>query len=90
MANSVLALPGQFERGTAFLAAMERNQIFGRADDYYVAIARKISALSTADLNRAVQLFGSDQLLWVVVGDAAKVESQLKQLGLPVEVRRDK
>jgi len=90
VANSVLALPGQFERGTAFLAAMERNQIFGRADDYYVAIARKISALSTADLNRAVQLFGSDQLLWVVVGDAAKVEPQLQTLGLPVEVRREK
>jgi zinc protease len=88
VANSVLALPGQFERGTAFLSAMERNNIFGRPDEYYVTAARKISALSTADLNRAVQMFGTDQLLWVVVGDAAKVEPQLKQLGLPVEVRK--
>ncbi len=88
VANSVLALPGQFERGTAFLSAMERNNIFGRPDEYYVTAARKISALNTADLNRAVQLFGTDQLLWVVVGDAAKVEPQLKQLGLAVEVRK--
>ncbi len=88
VANSVLALPGEFERGSAFLSAMERNQIFGRPDDHYVTAARKISALTTADLNRAVQLFGTDDLLWVVVGDAAKVEPQLKPLGLPVEVRK--
>jgi zinc protease len=87
IANSVLALPGEFERGTAFLSAMERNQLFGRPDDYYVTAARRLGALTTADLNRAVQLFGTDQLLWIVVGDRAKVEPQLKALGLPVEVR---
>ena len=27
-------------------------------------------------------------MLWVVVGDAAKVEPQLKRLGLPLEVRK--
>jgi len=26
-----------------------------------------------------------DQLIWVVVGDAAKVEPQLRSLGLPLE-----
>ena len=49
--------------------------------------ARKRTALTTADLNRAVQLFDTDKLLWIVVGDRAKVEPQLKALGLPVEVR---
>ena len=87
IANSVLALPGEFERGTAFLTAMERNQILGRPDDYYVTSARRLGALTVADLNRAVQLFGTDKLLWIVVGDRAKVEPQLKALGLPVEVR---
>jgi predicted Zn-dependent peptidase len=88
IANSVLALPGEFERGTSFLGALERNQLLGRPDDYYVNAARRISALTTADLNRAVQVFGTDDLLWVVVGDAAKVEPQLKSLGLPLEVRK--
>ncbi len=68
IANSVLALPGEFERGTAFLSAMERNQILGRPDDYYVTAARRLGALTTADLNRAVQLFDTDKLLWIVVG----------------------
>jgi predicted Zn-dependent peptidase len=88
IANSVLALPGEFERGTSFVGALERNQLLGRPDDYYVNAARRISALTTADLNRAVQVFGTDDLLWVVVGDAAKVEPQLKSLGLPLEVRK--
>ena len=87
IANSVLALPGEFERGTAFLSAMERNQILGRPDDYYVTAARRLGALTTADLNRAVQIFDTDKLLWIVVGDRAKVEPQLKALGLPMEVR---
>ena len=87
IANSVLALPGEFERGSAFLSALERNQVLGRPDDYYVTAARRLGALTTADLNRAVQLFGTDKLLWVVVGDRAKVEPQLKALGLAVEVR---
>ncbi|MBU6165713.1 MAG: insulinase family protein [Alphaproteobacteria bacterium] len=88
VANSVLALPGEFERGTAFLSAMERNQLLGRPDDHYVTVAKRITALTTADLNRAVQMFGTDDLLWVVVGDAARVEPQLKSLGLPLEVRK--
>jgi zinc protease len=87
IANSVLALPGEFERGTAFLSAMERNQILGRPDDYYVTAARRLGALMVADLNRAVQLFDTSTLLWIVVGDRAKVEPQLKALGLPLEVR---
>lgn len=87
IANSVLALPGEFERGSAFVSAMERNQLLGRPDDYYVTAARRLGALTTADLNRAVQLFDTDKLLWIVVGDRAKVEPQLKTLGLPLEVR---
>jgi predicted Zn-dependent peptidase len=87
VANSVLALPGDFERGSSFLSALERNHVLGRPDDYYTTLARRITALTTADLNRAVRLFDTGSLLWVVVGDAAKVEPQLKALGLPVEVR---
>jgi predicted Zn-dependent peptidase len=87
IANSVLALPGEFERGSAFVSVMERNQLLGRPDDYYVTAARRLGALTTADLNRAVKLFDTDKLLWIVVGDRAKVEPQLKTLGLPLEVR---
>ena len=87
LTTAVLALPGEFERGTAFLSAMERNQILSRPDDYYVTSARRLGALTTADLNRAVQLFDTDKLLWIVVGDRDKVEPQLKALGLPMEVR---
>ena len=88
IANTVLALPGEFERGNAFLSALESNRLLGRPDDHYVTAARRLGALTTDDLNRAIQQFRTDTLLWVVVGDAAKVEPQLKALGLPLEVRK--
>ena len=88
IANSVLGLPGEFERGASFLGALEKNDVLGRPDDYYVTIARRLNALTVADLNKAAQIFDPYDLLWVVVGDAAKVEPQLKGLGWPVEVRK--
>jgi predicted Zn-dependent peptidase len=88
IANSVLALPGEFERGNALLGALANNKRLGRPDDYYVTAASRLGALTTDDLNLAVRHFTTDTMLWVVVGDAAKVEPQLKALGLPVEVRK--
>jgi hypothetical protein len=45
--------------------------------------------MTAADMDRAArQVIDPAQFVWVVVGDAAKVEPQLKALGLPVEVRK--
>ncbi|MEI6418182.1 MAG: insulinase family protein, partial [Sphingomonadales bacterium] len=86
--NSVLSLPGDFERGSALLGAIERNAVLGRPDDYYAQLVPKLRALSTADLNAAAQLLSTAKFTWVVVGDAAKVAPQLAKLGIAVETRK--
>ena len=44
-------------------------------------------ALTTSDLDQAARAaIDPAKLVWVVVGDASKVKSQLDTLGIPVEV----
>jgi predicted Zn-dependent peptidase len=85
--RSIRQLPGSFETGNELLDAMQRNDLLQRPDDYYTHIADAYRALTTADLNGVARRdIRPDQLVWVVVGDAAKVKPQLDTLGLPVEV----
>lgn len=87
--GNVRELPGRFETSGAVLSGMETIVTYGRPDDYYETLSEKYRALTAAELDQAAlaSLRGSD-LVYVVVGDASVVEPQLKQLGLPVEVRR--
>ena len=65
---------------------MMRNDMLGRPDDYYETIAAKYRALDVAGLDRSIRTtVDPSKLVWVVVGDAAKVRPQLDKLGLPVE-----
>ncbi len=85
--RSIRQLPGQFEDGAALLDAMQRNDLLKRPDDYYAHIADKYRALTVDQLNAAARaVIRPNQLVWVVVGDAASVKPQLDALGLPVEV----
>ena len=65
---------------------MQSNALYGRPDDYYEIIADHYREQSTARLDAAARAANdTDRFVWVVVGDAAVVEPQLEQLGLPVE-----
>ncbi|WP_245844242.1 M16 family metallopeptidase [Sphingomonas spermidinifaciens] len=80
-------LAGTFETSASVLTAMETNDLYGRPDDYYDTIAQKYRALTAGELDAAARrAIDPDRFVWVVVGDAAKVRSQLDSLGLPVEV----
>lgn len=84
--SDVLSLPGEFETSSALLGGMVRNHVLGRPDDYYVTLAGRYRGLTPADLDAAARhSIDPSHLLWVVVGDAAKVKPQLAKLGLPVE-----
>jgi len=85
--NSVRSLPGDFERGSALLGAIEKNAVYGRGDDYYARLVPRLQALTPAQLNAAAQILSTDRFTWIVVGDRKTVEPQLVKLGLPVEVR---
>ena len=85
--NIVRSLPGDFESGGALLAAIEKNAVYGRGDDYYAKLVQRLQALTPAQLNEAAKLLSTDRFTWIVVGDRKLVEPQLARLGLPIEVR---
>jgi zinc protease len=52
-------------------------------DDYFSTYAAKVRALTTNDLTAAGKSFlNPDHLIWVVVGDLAKVETGIRELHL--------
>ena len=87
--GNVRELPGRFETSGAVLSGMEDIVEYGRPDDYYETLAARYQGLTAAQLDAAAhEALKGDDLVFVVVGDASTVEPQLKQLGLPVEVRK--
>jgi zinc protease len=84
--GSVRELPGSYETGAQVLSGMQRNALYQRPDDYYDTLADRYRALTASQLDAAARaVIDPDKLLWVVVGDAAKVRPQLDALKLPVE-----
>ncbi len=84
--GNIRELPGAFESARAVLGAMQENDQFGRPDDYYARLAGRVEGQTAAGLDAAARRhIDPGKLVWVVVGDAAKVRSQLDALGLPVE-----
>ena len=87
IAGGINALPGSFETSDAVLDAMELNDLYRRPDDYYATITQKYRALTQGEVAAAAKAsIDPSRIVWVVVGDAAKVKPQLDSLGLPVEV----
>jgi predicted Zn-dependent peptidase len=88
---TVLSLPGAFETSGALVGALEQLSVLGRPDDYYVKLPARYRALTPAAATAAAKsAIDVGSLQWVVVGDRAKVEPQLKAVGLPLEVRAAK
>jgi predicted Zn-dependent peptidase len=86
--GNVRSLPGGYETAAAVLGSLERNKVYGRPDDYQERLSDRYRGLTAAQFDAAVdQYIDPDKLVWVVVGDRAKVEPGLKTLGLPIEVR---
>jgi zinc protease len=56
---------------------------FGLPDDYYQTFAAKVRALRSADVTDAAHTaVHPDNVVWVVVGDRAKIEASVRDLGL--------
>ncbi|MDP4605055.1 MAG: insulinase family protein, partial [Erythrobacter sp.] len=88
IASEVGALPGRFETSPAVLGAMQGNALFGRSDNYQETLAALYRSQTAESLDAVARAtLDLDKFVWVVVGDAAKVRSQLEGLGLPIEER---
>jgi zinc protease len=82
-ANETLSLPGSRETTDEVEQSVMDLVQFGWPDNYYETLAGKIRALKTGDLNNAAkEVVHPDNLVWVVVGDRAKIEAGVREVGL--------
>jgi zinc protease len=80
-ANETLSLPGSRETLNQVGTSITDLVQFGWPDDYYDTMVGKIRALSTGDLDAAAKgVIHPDNLVWVVVGDRAKIEPGIREL----------
>ncbi len=76
-------MPGSRETLAELGQAITDIVQFGLPDDYYETYGAKVSALQLPDVNGAAkELLHPDHLIWVVVGDRAKIEDGVKELKL--------
>src|SRR3546814_20176648 len=85
--NQVRSLPGSFETSSQLLGAIARNATFERHNDYYDTLADRYRAMNAADLDAAARRYiRPNDLIWVIVGEAAKVGTKHQPPGLAGEV----
>ena len=84
--GSVRELPGSFETSADVLAGLRQIVKFGRPDNYYETLPATYEAMTAAEIDAAARkALSTDDLVYVIVGDAAVVKPQLDGLGLTVE-----
>ena len=81
-AAMTLKLPGRWETAGATARSTVEILRFGLDDRYWDGYAAKVRAVDLAAVNDAARIIDPARLIWVVVGDRAKVEAGLKELGL--------
>jgi zinc protease len=80
--NETLSLPGSRETLDAAGNSITSLVQFRWPDDYYDTMTDDIRALKIRDLDAAAkQVIHPDHLVWVVVGDRAKIEPGIRELG---------
>jgi zinc protease len=80
-ANETLSLPGSRETLDAVGNSITTILDSRWPDNYYDTMSGKIRALTTSDLDAAAkQVVHPDNLIWIVVGDRAKIEAGIREL----------
>ncbi len=80
--NQTLSLPGKWETADAVLYSIGEIVRFGLPEDYFATYGGKVRGLSLSDVSGIAQkVLHPDQLVWVIVGDRAKIEPGLRDLG---------
>jgi len=85
--KSTLTLPGRWETSGAILDSIEEIVEFGLADDYWKRYPSDVGALDQPAVAAAAkQVLAPDKVVWVVVGDRAKIEAGIREQGF-AEIR---
>ncbi|MFK7955363.1 MAG: M16 family metallopeptidase [Lysobacterales bacterium] len=78
-----LTLAGRWETANSVAGSLAEMVRFGLPDDYWDTYAGKVRGLSDQQVTDAARnTLTPDQMLWVVVGDRAKIEAEIKALEL--------
>jgi zinc protease len=79
--NQTLELPGRWETMGAVGGSIAEIIRFGLPDNYFSTYADNVRALGVADVMKAAtQVVHPDNLVWVIVGDRAKIEPSIREL----------
>ena len=82
-ASLTLTLPGSWETMGAVAGTIGEIVAFGLDDRYFDTYADKVRAETAANVTAAaVRTVQPDHLIWVIVGDRARIEPALKDLNL--------
>jgi len=82
-ARQVLQLPGSWETNGEVLGAMMEMVQYGYADDYWDRYPSAVAGLDLDEVREAArEVVKPRSMVWLVVGDRAKIEPGLRELGL--------
>ena len=77
------SLAGSVESLQALSGKVHEIVVYGYPSNYYDTYAGKVRALRTAEVNDAAKsILHPDNLVWVVVGDRAKIEAGVRELNI--------
>ncbi len=80
-AERTLSLPGRWETSAAVLGSIEMIVRFQMPDDFWDTYADRVRGLTAAEIRQAaVDIVQPNALMWVVVGDRAKIEANIRAL----------
>ena len=78
-----LTLPGRWETNRAVMGDIVEMVRFGLPDDYWATYADTVRALTLDDVAaEADRILQPDRMIWVVVGDRARIEESIRALDL--------
>jgi predicted Zn-dependent peptidase len=88
--RNIKTLAGRWETGSSVVAALGEIAVFGLPEDHYATYSSRVAAATEAQVNAAGRTYlQPDKLVWVVVGDRAKIESGIRALGFGTIVLLD-
>ncbi len=80
--NRIRSLPGSFATNRGFLSSIVASDSYGLPFDYAEERGERIAAVSADGVaRRAREEMDAERLTWVIVGDLAKIEDEVRALG---------
>jgi len=84
--NQVLELPGSWETNNAVGQTLVDMVTYNLPDNYIETFINKVKNLNLEDIDQnARRVLRPDNIVWVVVGDKAKVEAGLMEIGYEIK-----